>query len=196
MPQLDSSALFHSLAGTWHLKRNLVSSNTSDLQGRCTGTATYSVRQPSVFVDEEGQLQLAVAEMLYHERGDFDMSSVTDSGSSKVLKVPFERKYIWRLSRSGGKSEMNIWFTKPGTEEIDYLFHKLLVQVCEEDNVDGEGATAVRAELSGGHVCVDDFYASTYSFTVIDGQVLRWGLLHEVQGPMKDQTIETAFMKS
>lgn len=158
--------------------------------------ATYSVRQPSVFVDEEGQLQLAVAEMLYHERGDFDMSSVTDGGSSRVVKVPFERKYIWRLSSSGGKSEMSIWFTKPGTEEIDYLFHKLLVQVCEEESVNGEGETAVRAELSGGHACVDDFYASTYSFTVIDGRVQRWDLLHEVQGPTKDQTIETSFMKS
>lgn len=195
MPQLDASTLFHSLAGTWHLRRTLTSTNTSDLQGTCTGSATYSPRPPSVFIDREGQLRLAAAEMLYHERGKFEMHPTHHIAGAGVVKVPFERKYIWRLSKAGVKSEISVWFTKPGSEEIDYLFHDLLVQTCETMNDGIREEVVEMAELSGGHVCVEDFYASTYSFTLTEGQVRGWNVIHEVQGPKKDQTIETTFAK-
>lgn len=174
--------------------------NTAEPSGNCTGIATFTPRQPAVFVDDEGKLQNASKEMLYSEQGDFEMTSTTPG--SGIPKFSFSRKYIWRLQDDKmERPEISIWFVKPGTEQIDYLFHKFLVQNVTDTAADGSTASSV--ECSGGHLCVEDYYSSTYTFQ-LDGQaqqnlsdraITAWNMHHEVQGPKKDQVIETDFSR-
>lgn len=178
-------ALFLSLAGTWALDRDLASNNADEPAGKCRGTATFVARIPSPVVDPDGKLHLAVAEMLYHETGEFQLPN--------HIKVPFSKKYIWRLTQNIPK--ISLWFTKPGTEQIDYLFHDIDLH---EDTGRGE------ARGTGGHLCVDDFYSTAYAFQIprdsIADQhnrpaVASWETVHEVQGPKKDQTLTTRFTR-
>jgi hypothetical protein len=173
-------ALFHSLAGTWSLDRDLVSANVNEPSGRCVGRATLTSRTPSPIVDGSGSLHLANGEMLYHETGEFRLPN--------NMTVPFTKKYVWRLSEDIPK--ISLWFTKPGTEVVDYLFH-------DADIVfDGDSARG-----TGGHLCVDDFYSTSYTFQLTKENesaqplVTSWETVHEVQGPKKEQTLTTRFSR-
>ncbi|KAJ9655205.1 hypothetical protein H2198_005901 [Neophaeococcomyces mojaviensis] len=175
--------------------------NAAEPSGNCVGTATFTSRQPSIFVDGDGKLQNASKEMLYAEKGEFEMMTV--NSATNVPRFSFSRKYVWRFQEEkAAKPEISIWFVKPGTEQIDYLFHTFHVQ-----NVSKTGDSdncVVHVECSGGHLCVEDFYSSNYAFAIHDQpdgeteeSILKsWNMLHEVRGPKKDQVIETTFTRA
>ncbi len=200
----ESSALttlWCGLQGTWQLSRKLHSMNAAEPSGNCTGTASFTPRQPAIFIDGEGKLQNASKEMLYSEQGDFEMAGADNA--TNLLKFSFSRKYVWRLQdENPAVPEISIWFVKPGTEQIDYLFHKFLVQDIAEDKESGNSSTVV--ECSGGHLCVEDYYSSTYHFRLGERSnrnpgnfaLVCWSMLHEVRGPKKDQVIETDFVST
>lgn len=191
--------LFENLTGTWILHRSLQSANASEPSGRCTGKATFTRTQPSPVVDTDGKLQLADAELLYHEQGDFEMTTSAPGQASNVLKFPFSRKYIWRLQKTEDADKLSVWFTKPGTNTIDYLFHKIDIALPDEDLQAQKGEIALHG--AGGHLCVEDFYSSSYTFNMSSGspdlaRLVSWTTTHEVRGPKKDQILETTFTKT
>ena len=181
------AALFHSLTGTWTLNRDLHSANAHEPSGKCFGTATFTPRPASPVIDSDGKLRLAIAEMLYHEQGEFQLPS--------LVKVPFSKKYVWRLVKEDnqGEEKISVWFTKPGSDAVDYLFHDVqIIYDFNELNHD-------QLHGSGGHLCVDDFYSTEYDFRIspADGQAVEsWSTVHDVRGPKKDQTLTTTFSRS
>lgn len=191
--------LFHNLAGKWLLNRKLHSADVSEPSGKCTGEATFAIAQPSPVIDSDGSLHLADAELLYHERGEFEMTTSTEI-RGEVPKFVFSRKYIWRLQKAQDVHTISVWFTKPGTDVIDYLFHKIDIPLRSEDDCRLPIQELV-LNGSGGHLCVEDFYSSSYSFhldTVSSSPgALSWfTTTHEVRGPKKDQLIETTFSRA
>jgi hypothetical protein len=176
--------LFESLAGTWTLIRDLDSANATEPSGKCFGTATFTPRPSSPVLDAAGKLHLADAEMLYHEQGEFQLPS--------MIKVPFSKKYVWRLGKDESRNEakISVWFTKPGSEATDYLFHDIQFSNVEEPN------KASSVQGSGGHLCVDDFYSTAYEFrNDQDDSIKFWKTVHEVRGPKKDQVLTTTFSR-
>lgn len=187
--------LWNSVQGTWHLKRTLHSANAAEPSGNCVGIATFTPQKPSIFVDEQGKLQNASEQMLYSESGQFEMLNAVGN-AGKMTGFTFSKKYIWRMQ----EDEISVWFVKPGSETVDYLFHKFCVQSVEEES--DTDANVVHVECSGGHLCVEDYYSSFYNFQ-LEGQtnieqhdLKSWKMLHEVRGPKKDQTIETHFTRT
>jgi hypothetical protein len=174
-------ALFDSLAGTWSLDRDLASANAQEPSGKCLGRAMLTARAPSTVVDQDGKLQTADGEMLYHESGDFHLPN--------QVKMPFSKKYIWRFNKDAAK--ISVWFCKPGTEQVDYLFHNIDLVLNEKKS---------EASGTGGHLCIDDFYSTSYAFNLSSlgeaAVVQSWETTHEVQGPKKDQTLTTRFAKA
>lgn len=175
--------LFYSLAGMWSLNRDLASANVNEPAGKCIGTATLTPRAPSSVADQDGSLQVADAEMLYHETGEFHLPN--------NVTMPFTKKYIWRFNQNVPK--ISLWFCKPGTEKIDYLFHN--IDLTFDD-------TKRQARGTGGHLCIDDFYSTSYAFQMAPGSddaqliVESWDTVHEVQGPKKDQILTTRFSRA
>ncbi len=206
MPDSLSSpliTLFHNLSGTWLLHRKLHSADASEPAGRCSGKATFTkTPTPSPVVDAKGKLHLADAEFLYHEQGEFEMMTAPQIEAGKVPVFSFSRKYIWRLQTTENASgTISIWFTKPGTDTIDYLFHNIDLPVDQDEPCPTKHKRVLHG--TGGHVCVDDFYSSSYSFTLSQKEdddpslsLSSWTTLHEVRGPKKDQIIETTFIKA
>lgn len=191
--------LFDSLAGIWNLSRDLVSANASEPSGKCTGIATFTSRPPSPVIDADGKLDLAQKELLYHERGAFELPT--------GIKMPFAKKYIWRFKSDHAQSNISIWFTKPGTEAIDYLFHKIDIDFREDEAATNNAdAKLIEIRGTGGHPCVDDFYNTTYSFQLrgddtgtdrkASPQLDTFSTIHEVRGPKKDQVISTTFRRA
>jgi Family of unknown function (DUF6314) len=180
--------LFRSLAGRWKLERDLHSTNTSEPSGKCYGEASFTARPPSPVLQEDGKLDLASAELLYHEQGEFELPN--------CIRLPFSKKYIWRLNQES--SEISIWFAKPGSEAVDYLFHKIGIPGSDSGEQSGEQKQHRQLHGSGGHLCVDDFYNTSYTFTSDAGDldIVAWESLHEVRGPKKDQLIFTKFEKA
>jgi hypothetical protein len=192
--------LFEELAGTWDLNRQLRSADPSEPSGRCAGQASFTTRpSPSPVIDPDGKLHVADAELLYHEHGEFEMMMVTGNKLTGVPTFAFSRKYIWRLQKSENGHTISIWFTKPGTETIDYLFHKIDIPF-DEDQTSGSDSKLV-LHGTGGHLCVEDFYSSSYAFTLTRPsedspfKLASWTTVHEVLGPKKDQHIETTFVR-
>ncbi|EHY52117.1 hypothetical protein HRR83_003319 [Exophiala dermatitidis] len=190
--------LFHTLQGTWLLDRNLQSADPTAPSGRCLGKATFTPTQPSPVLDEDGKLQLAESELLYHEQGELEMAQAIP-GQGKPLKLPFSRKYIWRLNRADDAVNLSVWFTKPGTDTIDYLFHHIDIPYDDANGSASQDEMVLHG--NGGHLCVADFYSSSYSFSLShkdDGTaiLISWKASHEVRGPKKDQIIETTYTKA
>ena len=197
------ASLFHSLEGSWQLERRLNSANASEPSGRCHGVAHFTSRPPSKV---EGDIRRPggwTQEMLYHEEGQFQMQ-----GPSVGVQMPymtFSRNYIWRIdfpSVRGPQPGISLWFAKPGTEELDYLFHGLIVEgrtSAQCINVFQGGPATIQAH--GSHLCVEDQYETDYTFTIThheDGAKLalaQWQTVHTVKGPHKDQRIETTFIR-
>ena len=185
-------SVWFGLHGVWKLNRKLSSTNSAEPSGNCTGTATFVSRQPAPFIDKDGNFQNASAEMLYSEEGEFTMNSA----GSIAMRFPFTRKYVWRLQDANSKlSEISVWFVKPGTSDIDYLFHKFYLQNSTD--------MTTTLDFTGGHLCVEDFYSSQYSFHFeqsasglsysAEPTLERWEMIHKVRGPKKDQLISTRF---
>ena len=193
------TALFQGLQGTWVLNRKLQSADPSEPSGRCSGKATFTNTQPSPVIDHQGKLQIADAELLYHEQGEFEMAPLNPvTGQDNVPKFSFSRKYIWRLQKAENAFTISVWFTKPGTNAIDYLFHKIDIAFHDLDASSSDNELVLHG--SGGHLCVDDFYSSSYSFNLSGSDIsasmlTSWTTLHEVRGPKKDQIIETTFTR-
>jgi Family of unknown function (DUF6314) len=181
--------IFRHLQGTWKLERTLKSTNTFEPSGKCYGSASFS---PRPVTNVEGQV--AVEEMLYEEHGDFEISLPGNTGYSNP-RLTFSRKYIWRLGAQEEPS-ISVWFTKPGTEELDYLFHEqdLGATTC----CDSSFVTSA-AQAHGSHLCVDDLYETNYHYDLIDAAqfeeatISQWSTSHTVKGPKKDQLITTNF---
>lgn len=196
-------ALFEQLPGAWNLDRRLQSTNATEPAGECVGTATFTQREPSVFINKDGKLEMASIELVYHEYGHFQMQQA--SAHINGARFPFSRKYVWRYQRKDKDQppSFSIWFTKPGTEVIDYLFHTVNVTLFETN--DDESASRVQLHGEGCHLCEDDLYSSSYTFgytsnikavDMRDSVTLKsWSMLHEVRGPNKDQIIETSFSR-
>ena len=178
--------VFESLTGKWKLERNLHSTNTSEPSGKCYGEASFTSRQPAPVLQEDGKLDQAAAELLYHEQGEFELPN--------SLKLPFSKKYIWRLNQDF--SDIGVWFAKSGDDAVDYLFHKIGIPY-EDAEPTGQSKQFDQIHGSGGHLCVEDFYNTSYTFTfdTKDLNVVGWESLHEVRGPNKDQLIFTKFVK-
>lgn len=200
-PATLASRLFQDLSGTWLLNRKLQSANPSEPSGRCEGKATFAKTPPSPFINADGKLELADVELLYHEQGEFEMSPSASSvaTSQPNLKFSFSRKYIWRLTKAEDAYTISIWFTKPGTNTLDYLFHKIDIPFHQNHVSDVGEAVVLRG--SGGHLCVEDFYSSSYTFKLSQKQpggasLSSWSTMHEVRGPKKDQIIETTFTQA
>ncbi len=180
--------LFASLAGKWKLERNLHSTNTSEPSGKCYGEASLDPQPPSPVLDEDGKLDLTEAELLYHEQGEFELPN--------SVRLPFSKKYIWRLEKDS--NDISVWFTKPGSETADYLFHKIGIPHDEAiEHGKSEQKQYHQLHGSGGHLCIEDFYSTSYTFTCNedDLKVVAWESLHEVRGPKKDQLIFTKFSR-
>lgn len=186
--------VFHSLAGTWALHRKLQSEHAAEPSGTCTGTAAFTVTQPSPVLDSDGTLNLADAQLLYHEQGEFEMFQISSTQGGPIPKFTFSRKYIWRLQTTDDTHTISVWFTKPGTDTIDYLFHK--IDVPSDQSID-----TMTIHGAGGHLCVEDFYSSSYQFhldqndTDATPTLASFNTTHEVRGPKKDQLIETSFTR-
>ena len=193
-----TACLFEGLHGTWVLRRTLQSANSSEPSGRCTGKATFTRTKPTPVIDDNGKLQLADEELLYYEQGEFELTPSNSNQTSSIPRFPFSRKYIWRLHRTEGVYKISVWFTKPGTDTIDYLFHNIDIALAGKDA--STQSCDINLHGSGGHICVDDFYSSLYTFNLTPNSpesinLTSWSMTHEVRGPKKDQTIETMFTK-
>jgi hypothetical protein len=149
---------------------------------------------------EDGKLDIADAELLYHEQGEFEMMKTTGDNLTSVPTFTFSRKYVWRLQKADNACTVSIWFTKPGTDLIDYLFHKIDIPLEQDETSRANGRLVLNG--SGGHLCVEDFYSSSYAFTLSrrsdtsSPALVSWTTVHEVLGPKKDQHIETTFVRS
>lgn len=188
------SELFQSLAGTWKLNRLLQSTNAAEPSGKCVGEATFTLRTPSPVLNDDGNPDIASSELLYHEQGEFELSASPFVGQNSPPKFSFSRKYIWRLQSSEDFSKISIWFAKPGTDVIDYLFHKINIAIPQSVSVSSASGKVIHG--SGGHLCIDDMYNTSYSFILSNNAtVLSWTSNHKVQGPKKDQIIETSFTR-
>jgi hypothetical protein len=187
----STAKLFESLAGTWTLERNLHSTNASEPSGKCFGTASFNSRTPTPVLGEDGKLDQPVAEMLYHEQGEFELPN--------SLRLPFSKKYVWRLNQEPQEMRISVWFAKPGTDAVDYLFHKVGIPYDDSGVQAGtEQNPYHQIHGSGSHLCIDDFYSTSYTFTFDRDSltVSAWESLHEVRGPTKDQLIFTKFAKT
>lgn len=181
--------VFHQLQGTWKLERTLKSTNTSEPSGKCYGKASFSPRPVTAVKDE-----IAVEEMLYEEHGDFEMSLPGKIGYASP-HLTFSRKYIWRLS-AHVEPGVSVWFTKPGTEELDYLFHK---QDLRSTTHTDSKVTVSALRAHGSHLCVEDIYETDYQYDLAlepqgkETTIRQWSTSHTVKGPKKDQLITTTF---
>jgi hypothetical protein len=182
------ASLFESLAGKWTLERNLHSTNANEPSGKCYGHASFTSRTPIPVPLEDGKFDQADAELLYHEQGEFELPN--------TMRLPFSKKYVWRLNQES--SEISVWFVKPTSDSVDYLFHKIAVPHDDAIEVSDKQKEHRQIHGTGGHLCVDDFYNTSYTFTfdANDKQIVAWESLHEVKGPKKDQLIFTKFAKT
>lgn len=122
------------------------------------------------------------------------MFQISSTQRGPIPKFTFSRKYIWRLQTTSDTHTISVWFTKPGTDTIDYLFHK--IDVPSDHSID-----TMTIHGAGGHLCVEDFYSSSYQFhldqndTDATPTLASFTTTHEVRGPKKDQLIETSFTR-
>ena len=195
--------LFRHLVGTWQLRRSLVSSNATEPSGQCYGHSTFTPRSLS-----NVQGDIAIEEMLYEEAGVFDIAAESQT-RRHVPQLSFSRKYIWRLDSRPAPAKhdlgCSVWFVKPGTEEIDYLFHRFSHPDVISRTVDGHLEATM--SFKGDHLCVNDMYISEYKFMLLSShdtkhlvgnepsKLVRWSMRHQVTGPGKDQLIESIFTR-
>lgn len=194
-------SLFRSLEGSWTLERRLNSSNASEPSGRCHGAAHFTSRPPSKVESDVPETGEVLGEMLYREEGQFQMQA--PSVGVHMPYMTFSRNYIWRLNSDAadsGHPACSVWFAKPGTTELDYLFHGLLIDgrtMNGPESGSRQITSLIRAH--GSHLCVDDQYETDYVFMFAKhgsgAKLSEWQTVHTVKGPKKDQRIETTFTR-
>jgi hypothetical protein len=198
------ASVFESLEGSWTLERRLNSANASEPSGRCHGVVRFTSRPPSTVGSDIQGTGEVVGEMLYHEEGQFQMQA-----SSVRVQMPyttFARNYVWRLNSAvteSGCPSCSVWFAKPGTEELDYLFHALIIDgqsLSQQSDKLQQRTSIIRAH--GSHLCVEDQYETEYVFTFTEHDdrakisLVEWQTVHTVKGPKKEQRIETTFTRA
>lgn len=195
--------LFKSLEGSWSLERKLNSADVSEPSGQCQGIARFTIPTPGPAGRGIQGHEDVVGEMLYREEGQFQMQAPVPGVHMPYMT--FSRNYIWRLSSAkaaSGEPLISLWFTKPGTEQLDYLFHILAM----DDQAPGQLSEHSRQSVSvirahGSHLCVEDQYETDYAFRFTDQgdaaqpSLAQWQTIHTVKGPNKDQRIETTFTR-
>jgi hypothetical protein len=192
--------LFKSLEGSWSLERKLNSSNASEPSGQCQGIARFTIPTPGPISQAHEDV---VGEMLYHEEGQFQMQAPVPGAHMPYMT--FSRNYIWRLNSAKaelGEPLISLWFTKPRTEQLDYLFHNLAMDGPTPEELRKHSRRSpfvIRAH--GSHLCAADQYETDYAFRFTDQgdatepSLAQWQTIHIVKGPNKDQRIETTFTR-
>ncbi|KAL9113686.1 MAG: hypothetical protein Q9227_002131 [Pyrenula ochraceoflavens] len=212
----------------WTLTRTLRNGGPqSPPSGWCSGIATFSLlRESSQKMNKISGGETRIREVLYHEKGEFEMRTGPVDGSH-IMKAPFEKKYIWRLEEEDarnsdkGEEKLSIHFVKPAgsssssggsesgsekgkavspCEEIDYLFHELSFQQASQSLPEAKDSARI-LRANGDHLCVQDDYQSEYTFKVDNAEdsgleVRSWEMSHTVKGPQKNQLIHTVFNRS
>lgn len=130
------------------------------------------------------------------------------SAAFQMPYMTFSRNYIWRIKSpqvGATHSGVSLWFAKPGTEELDYLFHGLNVDgqtSGQHSDPSSQGDLSISIQAHGSHLCVEDQYETEYRFTFTDHKderklsLAQWQTVHIVKGPNKDQMIETTFTRN
>lgn len=167
-------ALFDSLNGKWAMQRDIANFRDDGLAGTVSGSANFERRDPTS--------PDTAAEYLYIEDGKF----TTTTGM--VLQAT--RRWIWRYHDSAAtEAPISVHFVKADGETEDYVYNLLTFPPKEgSEIVDGREVLKARAE----HPCGDDFYVSTYEFTMAMG---KFEVRHEVKGPSKDYISRTTYSK-
>ena len=183
--------IFRQLQGRWKLDRTLKSTNTSEPSGTCYGTASFTLRPVTEISDHN-----ASEELLYEESGDFEIALPVNTGYTGP-RLTFSKKYIWRLSNDQ-EPNISVWFTKPGTDELDYLFHEQDLRSASNAST---SLVMAAARAHGSHLCVEDMYETDYQYDLMrkthseDPELSHWSTSHTVKGPKKDQLITTRFAR-
>jgi tRNA A64-2'-O-ribosylphosphate transferase len=192
LPSMSVSALFHSLAGSWDMRRKITNFHKEGFAGDLNGTALFKIRTPSSDDTE--------AELLNIENGTFK----TTTG----LEFQASRRWIWRLhpidqstknEKTGTpKQVISIHFVKLDGETEDYLYNELEFEqdtLKHEDEAEGQKVMAARAD----HPCDNDFYKSVYRMKLAESEELvieRFVVEHQVEGPSKDYVSTTWYIRS
>lgn len=145
--------------------------------------------------------------MLYQENGKSQIRN-SRRGAPELPFMTFSGSYVWRMAPSSASCnfpDISIWFTKPGTEELDYPFHDLDTNLQTLGKVvASQGASGIVLRGHGRHSCVQDQYDTDYGFTLTWNNnnenepkigLKRWQTVHTVRDPKKDQRIETEFTR-
>ena len=176
-PESQPKRLFMALKGSWKLQRYLDSAIPTYLSGTLEGRATFEERAPT---DPAYDM-----EYLYFESGQF----FTQQGFS----LSASRRYVYRYQERTG--QISAWFVKAADgESADYLFHVL-------DFGDSAGnlfdsivcCTLGHATASGHHLCVDDNYHASYTFSEDGLSIHGWCVKYTVKGPNKDYVADSRY---
>jgi hypothetical protein len=188
---MSVSALFHSLAGAWDMRRKITNFHREGFAGDLNGTATFQTRTPTSDDTE--------AELLNIEDGMFKTTTGFEFKAS--------RRWIWRLhpinhdTKNGetahARQVISIHFVKLDGETEDYLYNELEFQhdtLKHEDEAEGQKVMTARAD----HPCDDDFYKSVYRMKLADSEELeieKFVVEHQVEGPSKDYVSTTWYTR-
>lgn len=162
---------FDSLEGAWTIRRKLKSTVPGYPTGFLQGTANF-FRRPSTASAFE-------AEYLYVEEGELH----TDGGP----KMQASRKYVYRYNAK--RDQISTWFVQDDGNTVDYLFNELQYDPSvKQDDPD-------IAILKGDHLCINDMYHASYKFQS-PGEDMLLSVTYQVQGPKKDYTHDTMYIRS
>ncbi|KAI9661261.1 MAG: hypothetical protein M1821_009588 [Bathelium mastoideum] len=162
--------VFDSLEGAWTIRRKLQSAMPGYPTGFLEGTANF-YRRPSTASAFD-------AEYLYVEDGELH----TDGGA----KMQASRRYVYRYHAT--KDQISTWFVQDDGNTVDYLFNEL-----QPETPSKEDPRALL--LKGNHLCVSDMYHASYKFQA-PGENMMFSVTYHVQGPRKDYSHDTMYMRS
>ena len=163
--------VFDSLEGAWTIRRKLKSSVPGYPTGFLQGTAHF-FRRPSTASAFD-------AEYLYAEEGELH----ADGGT----KMQASRKYVYRYNTN--RDQISSWFVQEDGDSVDYLFNELQHDTSAKQ--DDPGCLI----LKGDHLCVNDMYRASYKFQS-PGENMMFSVTYQVQGPKKDYTHDTIYIRS
>lgn len=195
-----AKTVFAQLQGSWKLHRLIVSKRPDFPDGTFTGTAEFRPRPATFAFDSAHKVGPPPADVSDNPREPTEYL-YTESGTFTTttnLTFTASRSYLYTLTPS--TSTINVWFVKPGSEEVNYFFHTVEcgrvpesgVSVLVNGGVDGDGGVKAATE----HLCAEDWYWPGYRFDVDgNGGMRRWWVRYKVEGPRKDYITETEFVR-
>ncbi|KAF3005974.1 hypothetical protein E8E13_010348 [Curvularia kusanoi] len=159
-----AAAVFRAMQGTWLLRRNIASRNTTP-GGVLTGAAHFHPRIPTN--------PAYAAEYLYIEEGTFKM----DTG----LSFPATRRYVYRYDEATDK--ITAWFADEDGKSTGAFFNAWDFYRPADDS---HGWMA-----KGSHWCDPDTYKSGCEFKFRGASLDTFCITYEVAGPNKDYSHES-----